>query len=110
MAPGKGALLAAAARTLIVKAIQPIDARALVVPAEDEEVLRVLDLVGEQQADGLERLLAAVDVVAEKEVVCLWREAAVLEQAEEVVVLAVYVACGPGAVQRPRGVVTDKNT
>ena len=39
------------------------------ITSEQEEVLGVLDLVREQQADGLERLLAAVDVVAEEAVV-----------------------------------------
>lgn len=63
------------------------------VAAQDEEVLRVLDLVREEEADGLERLLAPVDVVAEEEVVGFGREAAVLEQAQEVVVLAVDVTC-----------------
>ena len=62
------------------------------VAAQDEEVLGVLDLVREQQADGLERLLAAVDVVAEEEVVGFGREAAVFEEAQEVVVLSVDVA------------------
>jgi hypothetical protein len=49
---------------LVVEAVYAVDGRALVVAAQHEEVLRVLDLVGEQQADGLERLLASVDVVA----------------------------------------------
>ena len=61
------------------------------VAAQDEEVLRVLDLVGQQEADGLERLLATVDVVTKEEVVGLRREATVLEEAEKVVVLAVDV-------------------
>jgi len=46
----------------------------------------------EQEADRLERLLPAVDVVPQEEVVGLGREAAVLEQAQEVRVLAVDVA------------------
>ena len=62
------------------------------VAAQDEEVLGVLDLVGEQQADRLEGLFAAVDVVAEEEVVCFGWEAAVLEQSQQVVVLSVDVA------------------
>lgn len=36
------------------------------VTTEDEEVFGVLDLVGEEKADGLEGLLASVDVVAEE--------------------------------------------
>lgn len=67
------------ALAFIVEAVDAVDRRALVVTAQDEEVLRVLYLVGEQQADGLERLLATIDVVAEEEVVGLWGESAVLE-------------------------------
>jgi hypothetical protein len=63
-----------------------------VVTAQDEEVLRVLDLVCEQQADCLERLLASVYIIAEEEIVCFWWEAAVLEEAEKVIVLSVYIA------------------
>jgi hypothetical protein len=77
---------------LIVEAVDAVDGRALVVAAQDEEVLGILDLVGEQQADGLERLLAAIYVVAEEEVVGLGREAAVLEEAEEVIILPVDIA------------------
>ena len=49
------------------------------VAAQDEEVLGVLDLVGQEKADGLEGLLATVDVVTEEEVVGLRRESTVLE-------------------------------
>jgi hypothetical protein len=80
-------------RTLIVESVNPVDRRALVVTTEDEEVLRVLDLVREEEADRLERLLASVDVVTEEEVVGFGRETTVLEEAEEVVVLAVDVTC-----------------
>jgi hypothetical protein len=64
-----------------------------VVAAEEEEVLGVLDLVGEHEADGLDALLAAVDVVAEEEVVGLAREARVLEELDEVRKLTVDIAC-----------------
>ena len=76
---------------LIVEAVDAVDGRALVVAAQDEEVLRVLDLVREQQADCLEGLLSSVYIVAEEKVVGLWWDAAVLEEAEEVVVLAVNI-------------------
>jgi len=83
---------AVATLALVVESVYAIDAGALVVAAQQEEVLRVFDLVGEQQADGLQRLLAAVDVVAQEEVVRLRRKAAVLEQTQQIVVLAVDVA------------------
>jgi hypothetical protein len=77
---------------LVVEAIDAVDGRALVVAAQDEEVLGKLDLVREEQADGLERLLATIYVVAEKEVVGLGREAAILKEAEQVVVLPMDIA------------------
>lgn len=81
---------------LVVEAVDAVDGGALVVAAEDEEVLGVLDLVGEEKADGLERLLATVDVVAEEEVVGLGREASVLEETEEIVVLAMDITADLG--------------
>ena len=39
-------------RTLIVEAINPINAGTLVVSAQDEEILGIFDLVGKQEADG----------------------------------------------------------
>jgi hypothetical protein len=62
-----------------------------VVAAENEEILRVLDLVCEKQANGFQGLLATVDIVTEEEVVCFRWEAAVLEQAQKIVVLPMYI-------------------
>ena len=45
-------------RTFIVESVYPVDGGALVVAAQQEEVLGVLDLVGQQQADRLKALLA----------------------------------------------------
>ena len=50
-----------------------------------------LHLVGEEQADRLQALLSPVHIVPKKEVVGLGRKAAVLEQAQQVGVLAVDV-------------------
>lgn len=49
--------------------LTPRNIRALMVPPQQEEVLRVLDLVAQQQQDRLEGLLPPVDVVPEEEVV-----------------------------------------
>lgn len=62
------------------------------VSSQDEEILGVLDLVCQEQANCLERLLAPVDVVSEEEVVGFGRETTVLEQSKQVIVLAVNVA------------------
>ena len=80
-----------AALALIVESVDAVDGRALVVTAEDEKVLWVLDLVGEEKADGLKRLLSSVNVVAKEEVVGFWWESSVLKESEEIVVLSVDV-------------------
>src|SRR5687768_1545811 len=67
---------------LVVETVDTVDGRALVVAAENEEVLGILDLVGKQKADGLEGLLATINVVTEEEVVGLRGEAAVFEQTQ----------------------------
>ena len=79
------------ALAFIVEAVDAVDRAALVVASEEEEVLRVLDLVGEHEADDFEVLLAAIDVVAEEEVVGFGREAADLENSEQVNKLAVNI-------------------
>ena len=61
------------------------------VPTENEEILGILDLVCQKQAYRFERLLASVDVVAEKEIIGFWRETSILKKAEQIVVLAVYI-------------------
>ena len=80
--------------TLIVEAVDSVDGGTLVVAPEQEEVLRILDLVGQQQADGLQGLLPSVYVVAQEQVVALRRKAPVLEEPKQVVVLPVDVTCG----------------
>lgn len=77
---------------LVVETIDTVDGSAFMVASQDEEVFRILDLVCEQKANGLERLLATVDIIAEEEVVSLGREAAVLEEAEKIIVLTVDIA------------------
>lgn len=71
-----------AALALVIKAIDAVDGGALVVSPQQEEVVRELDLVGHQQADGLDALLATVHVVTEEEVVGARRQPAVVEQPE----------------------------
>ena len=80
----------------VVETVDSVDRGALVVTAEDKEVFRVFDLVGQEQADGLEGLLSTVDVVTKEEVVCLWWEAAILEKTEKVVILAMDITTNLG--------------
>ena len=86
--------------TFIVETVDAVYTGALVIAAQHEEVLGVFDLITQQQTYRLERLFASVDVVPEEQVVRLGREAAVLEQTQQVRVLAVDVACNTVTLQR----------
>ena len=57
---------------LIVKAVDAINGRTLVISAQDEEILGIFDLEREEKTNRLETLLAAVNVVA-KEQIDNWR-------------------------------------
>ena len=52
------------------------DVGALVVAARKEEVLGIFDLEAEEQQDGFDGLLSAVDIVAQHEVIRVGRKAA----------------------------------
>ena len=62
------------------------------ISSQEKEVFWVLDLVREQEADRLEALLAAVDVVAQKKVVGLGRKSSIFEQPQEIGVLTMNVS------------------
>ena len=78
--------------TLIIESIYSVDACTFVVSSEEEEILGILDLVGQKEANGLHRLLPSVNIVPKEEVVGIWRESAILKQPEEVTVLAVDIS------------------
>lgn len=80
-------------QTFIVKPIYPVSAGAFMVAAKNEEVLWVFYLVREEETYRFQRLLPSIDIVSEKQVVAFWREAAVLEKAQKIVVLAVDIPC-----------------
>lgn len=76
---------------LVVETIDTVDRGTLVVAAQNEEILGVLDLVCQEQANGFERLLATIHVVPKEEVVGFRGESTVFEQTKEIVVLSVDV-------------------
>ena len=66
--------------TLIVEPIDTINGCTLMVTTKNEEVLWVFDLVCKEQTDCLERLLASINIISQKEIVCLWWEASIFEE------------------------------
>ncbi|KAH9380234.1 hypothetical protein HPB48_022782 [Haemaphysalis longicornis] len=83
------------ALALVVEALDAVDERALVVASDQEDVLRVLDLQRQEEADGLQGLPASVHVVSEEEAVGLRRDATLLQEPQRVGALAVDVAEDP---------------
>lgn len=77
--------------TLVVETVYPVYTGALVIAPQQEEILRILDLVRQQEAYRLQRLLPPIDVVPQEQVVRLRWKAAILEEPQQVGVLAVYV-------------------
>ena len=61
------------------------------ITSEKEKVLRVLDLVCEQETDCLQALLPPVHVISEKEIITLRRKLSIFEESKQVAVLAVDI-------------------
>ena len=57
------------ALALVVKAVDAINGRTLVISAQDEEILGIFDLEREEKTDCLGTLLAAVNVVAKEQII-----------------------------------------
>mmetsp|Transcript_38082 Transcript_38082/g.81113 ORF Transcript_38082/g.81113 Transcript_38082/m.81113 type:complete len:204 (+) Transcript_38082:680-1291(+) len=81
-----------AALALVIEAVDAVDGCTLVVTAEEEEILGVLDLVREKQAHAFEAILPTVNIVAEEEIIGVGRETTVLKEAKQIVVLPMDVA------------------
>ena len=80
------------AQALVVEAVDLSDLARLVVAPDERDAVRVAHFEREQQQEGLHRVEAAVDEVAQEQVVGLGHVAAHAEQLLQVVELAVYVA------------------
>jgi len=56
-------------RTLVVKAVDSIDASALVITTKNEKVFRVLDFVSEEEADSFKTLLTTIHVISQEKII-----------------------------------------
>ena len=56
----------------IIKSVYTVDPRTFMVSSENEEIFGVLDFVGKEEADYLDRLFSTVNIISKKEVVRLW--------------------------------------
>ena len=62
------------------------------VSSQDVDFFWVLDFVGVKEADSLDSLSSSIDIIAQKEIIWIGRETAILEETEHVVVLAMDIA------------------
>jgi len=74
--------MAESALTFVIESINAVDAGALVVSAQHKKVLGIFYLVRKQQTYSLQRLLAAINIVTEEQVVTFWRKAAIFKQSQ----------------------------
>ncbi len=87
------------AHALVVEAVHLRDLARLVVAAYQRDAVRIAHLERKQQQERLHRVEAAVDEIAQEEVIGLGTHAAVLEELHEVEELAVDVAAdGDGRI------------
>lgn len=80
------------ALALVIESVNAVDGRAFMIPPQYEEILGVFNLVRQKETDGLEALLATVNVVPQKDVVRLGGKAPIFEESEKIVVLAVHIS------------------
>ena len=62
------------------------------IASQDEEVVWVLNLEGQEKANNFQTLFPSVDVISQKQVVGFRRKSSVLEQSEEIVILPMNVS------------------
>ena len=64
------------------------------VSSQEEEVLRVLNFVSKEKADGFQGLFASVHIVTKEQVVGLGRKTPILKETKQIRILTMYVSCG----------------
>jgi hypothetical protein len=62
-----------------------------VIATQDEEIFWVLYPVGKKKADSFQRLFASVNVVTQEQVVCFGRISAIIEESQNIIVLAMNI-------------------
>ena len=62
------------------------------ISTQNKEILWILDLVRQKQANSFKRLFASVDVVPKEKVICFGGESSVFKEAEKVIILAMNIA------------------
>ena len=77
------------------------------IASQNEEVLGILDLVGEQKTYRFQGLFPPIHVVTQEKVVCFGGETSILKKTEQIVVLPMYIAADLVAMSVTKDYVVD---
>lgn len=83
--------IAILSQTLIIEAVDLGDLSRLVVATQDGDSILVSDLECHQERDGLDTVVASIDIVSHEQIVRVWRLATDSEQFNQIVKLSVNV-------------------
>lgn len=75
----------------LVESVDSVDAGALVISSQEEEIFRVLDLIGEEQSDSFQRLFASINVISQEKIVSFRWVLSVLEKSQKIEVLSMNI-------------------
>lgn len=76
---------------LIIKPIQPINILRLMIAPEHKKVLRILNLIRQQQTNRLQILLAPVHIIPQKQIIRLGRIPSKIKNPQQIVILSMNV-------------------
>ena len=79
--------------TLIIKAIQPINIRALMIAPEHKKRLGELNLIAKEQQNTLQRVLTPINIIPKKQILMIGGFSPRREYPQQVPELAVNVTC-----------------
>lgn len=77
---------------LIIESINSGNLPRLMIPPEQQYILRVLHLIAEQQFDSFHRVIPAIHEITNEDVPVLWEFSSDLEELEDIEELPVYVS------------------
>lgn len=78
--------------TFVIETVDSVDACRFVVATEYEEFVGIFDLEGKQQTDRFETLFSSIDIIAKKKVAGFRRDASILKEPQQIVILSVNIA------------------
>ncbi len=70
--------------TFVIEAINPVNGGAFVIPPQQKEVFRVLDLISQHERNAFDGLFSSINIIAEEEIVLIAGIATVFEELDQV--------------------------